>query len=211
MALSNLEVEAKFIIPDQATFEALRQLTHLGQFELKPRETKVVSDRYLDTADKRLFQAEWACRLRKVKDQQVITLKSLTPATNALHRRNEIETKVKANQVEPDQPDAWEEGQAQKLVIEIVGRVPLQTLFILHQTRYQFHVFWHGQPVIELSLDEVALRNPAIIDFRELEAELIEGGSEQNLTDLVGTLLARWPLQPQAKSKFERAWFNVAP
>lgn len=80
--------------------------------------------------------------------------------------------------------------------------------FILHQTRYQFHACWQGQAVIELSLDEVSLHNPAVVDFRELEAELLEAGSAQNLADLIEALLARWPLQAQSQSKFERAWFH---
>jgi inorganic triphosphatase YgiF len=208
MAQANIETEAKFIIPDQATFDALRQLTHLGQFELKLSGVKTVNDRYLDTADKRLFQAEWACRLRNVKGQYIITLKSLTPATSAFHRRDEIETTVKAAQAEPDQPGAWEAGQAQNLVIEIIGQTPLQTLFNLRQTRHQFHVCWQGQTVIELSLDEVSLHAPAEIDFRELEAELMGAGSEETLATFVEVLLAQWPLKPQPYSKFERAWFS---
>lgn len=208
MAFANVETEAKFIIPNQTTFDALLKLTQVGQFELTPTEVKTVSDHYLDTADKRLFQAGLACRLRNIKNRQVITLKSLTPATGALHQRDEIETSVKANQAEPDQPQAWEAGQAQSLVVEIIGQRLLQTLFSLHQTRHQFHVYRQGQAIIELSLDEVGLYHPGVIDFRELEAELLEAGNEEGLATFVATLLAQWPLEPQSYSKFERAWFS---
>lgn len=208
MAFANIETEAKFIIPDQATFDAMLKLTQVGQFELTPAGVKSVSDHYLDTADKRLFQAGLACRLRNIKNRHIITLKSLTPATGALHQRDEIETGVKANQAEPDQPQAWEAGQAQSLVIEIIGQRPLQTLFSLHQTRHQFQVCRQGQTIIELSLDEVALHHPGVIDFRELEAELLEAGNEDLLAAFIAALLAQWPLEPQLYSKFERAWFS---
>jgi CHAD domain-containing protein/uncharacterized protein YjbK/transposase-like protein len=209
MSLHKIETEAKFVVPDPSTFAALQKLSQLGDFELKPIGVKTVVDRYLDTADKRLYQAGVACRLRKVNQQQLVTLKSLTPAEGNLHRREEIETEVTVDPLQISQPRAWPEGRVKKLVLEIVGSAPLETLFILHQTRHQFHALRQGQPVLELSLDEVSLRDQTVVDYRELEAELIESGVEANLISFVEALRARWPLKVETQSKFERALLEI--
>ena len=203
--MDKLETEAKFVIPDLATFTALQQLTHLGDFELKPIGVKTVVDRYLDTANKRLYQAGWACRLRSVEGKQLINLKSLTPAQDNLHRRQELETKIETTQVRVDQPQAWPDSPAKELVVQSVGPALLQTLFTLHQTRHQFHGLKQGQPIIELSLDEVSLNDSSVVNYRELELELIEQGVEADLALLVEALQAQWPLKVETQSKFERA------
>jgi len=209
MAMDKLETEAKFVIPDLATFTALQQLTHLGDFELKPIGVKTVVDRYLDTANKRLYQAGWACRLRSVEGKQLITLKSLTPAQDNVHRRQELEIEVDATQLPVDQPQAWPDSPAKELVVQSVGPALLQTLFTLYQTRHQFHVLKQDQPVIELSLDEVSLNDSTAATYRELEMELIEQGVEADLTLLVEALQAQWPLKVETQSKFERALAEV--
>lgn len=205
MSFSRIETEAKFIIPNFSTFLALQKLTCLADFELKPLGTKVVVDRYLDTSDRRLYQAGWACRFRSSQSRHLLTLKSLTPAQGHTHHRQEIETEVESGQLPADQPQHWAESEVKKLVIELAGSAPLQTLFTLFQTRHQFHSLWQGQPVLEFSLDEVSWRDPTVVDYREAEAELIEPGVAAHLDLFVEALQACWPLQAEAQSKFERA------
>jgi CHAD domain-containing protein/adenylate cyclase class IV len=195
-----IETEAKFIIPDASVFAELKQITRLAAFELKPLGTKDLVDRYLDTDTRRIFQAGYACRIRKSWDKQLLTLKALTAAEGHLHRRQEIEAEVAG-----DQPQNWPESEARRLILEMTGTAALQTLFVIHQKRHQFHAFLEGQPVIEFSLDEVSLQNEATPDYFELEAELIEAGTEADLTAFVNALVANWSLQPENQSKFERA------
>jgi inorganic triphosphatase YgiF len=134
--LNNVETEAKFIIPDLVTFDALQQITHLDDFEITPIGVKNIVDRYLDTPDKHLLQAGFVCRIRDAKDQQILTLKSsLKATTGEIHRRQELEMEVKN-----DQPLAWAESEVKNLVLDIVGQTPLQNLFTLYQTRHKFHV-----------------------------------------------------------------------
>ena len=60
MSTQTIETEAKYIIPDQATFTALEQLTRLGNFEIKALGVKKIIDRYLDTNDNGLVDyIEW--------------------------------------------------------------------------------------------------------------------------------------------------------
>lgn len=207
--MEKVETEAKFVIPDGSTFAALQKLTRLGDFELKSIGVKAAVDRYLDTADKCLYQAGWACRLRNIADKQFITLKSLTPAQDNLHRRRELETEVEPPQAQGEQWQTWPDSPARELVGQIAGPAPLQILFTLYQTRHQFHVLKHDQPIIELSLDEVSLDDASWVNYRELEAELIEAGDEADLGLLVEALQARWPLQVEPWSKFERALAEV--
>lgn len=199
MSSAKLEVEAKFIIPEATTLAALQSTSRLGEFVLIPLQTQAVFDRYLDTADRRLLQAGFACRIRTVNDQKLLTLKSLTPAEDHIHRRQEIEMEI-----ETDQPQAWAEGEAGRLLLEIAGTSSLQTLFDLHQTRHQFRVCLAKQPVIELSLDEVSLREAETVDYFELEAELIGTGTEADLARFIEILKSKWALIAEIQSKFER-------
>ncbi|MBN1994270.1 MAG: CYTH domain-containing protein [Anaerolineae bacterium] len=205
MATKNIETEAKFIIPDWATFAALQQLNKLGDFSINPIGVKEVVDRYLDTADKRIYQAGFTCRIREAKGRQLLSLKSLARARGELHRRQEIEMEV-----DTDQPRCWAEGEAKSLVWGIIGDAPLQTLFTLYQVRHKFHVYCQQQLVIELSLDKVSLPQAAL-DYLGLEAELIEAGTEANLARFTKMLQARWPLAADAQSKFERALATLPP
>lgn len=204
MNIYKLETEAKFIIPDTSVFTALQEINRVGDFELKPIGSSAVVDRYLDTAARHMYQAGFACRIRAGKAKQVLTLKSLTPAEGNLHRRQEIEQEIAA-----DQPEAWTDGEAKKLVLNMVGTTPLETLFVIHQTRHQYHALLQGQPVIEFSLDQVSLNDAATIDYYGLEAELIGAGTETDLLEFIKALKAQWPLQPDGLSKFERALANL--
>ena len=199
-----IETEAKFIIPDPATFDALKSLNQLGDFTLTPAGVQHLTDRYLDTADKRLLQAGFACRLRRVDDQQILVLKSLTPATNEIHRRQEIEMAVTEAQ-----PQTWVENEAKTLVLGIIGQSPLQTLFTLYQTRHRSYAHFQGRQVIELSLDKVGLHRADQVDYLELEAELIKDGTEVDLTRFVEALQHWRPLKPDLSTKFERALARV--
>ena len=199
MLSQNIETEAKFIIPDPATFETLQQTSNLGDFELNPVGVKNIVDRYFDTAEMALFKAGFACRIRSTRGQQILNLKSLAPAEGQIHRRQEIEMDVNT-----EHPQRWAEGEAKALVLGIVGQAPLQTLFTLYQTRHKFHVYFQERLVIELSLDKVSLHQANTIDYLGLEAELIEDGTETDLTRFTETLQRHWPLEADAQSKFER-------
>lgn len=194
-----IETEAKYIIPNASIFAELQKLTSVGDFKLKSVGTRTFTDLYLDTAQQQILQAGYACRIRKGQDRQLLTLKALSPAEGSMHRRREIETEIQS-----DTPSNWQDSEAKRLVLEIAGQDSLQTLFVIFQTRHQFHALSDNQPVIEFSLDEVSLQDRDSVDYFELEAELIEAGTEANLSAFIDALQANWSLQPESKSKFER-------
>ena len=197
----NIEIEAKFIIPDINTFDTLTQLTRLDDFEIKGIGVKTMVDRYLDTPTTQLLQTGYACRIRRSSDKQILAIKSLVATEGEVHRRLEIEMEVN-----DDQPQTWAEGEAQNLVLDIVEQTPLETLFTLYQTRHKYHVFSQAQRIIELSLDQVSYDRPAVIDYLGLEAELIDNGTDADLARFTQALQSRWSLSADPKSKFERAF-----
>lgn len=199
-----VETEAKFIVPDRQTFATLQEVSELGDFLLKPTGSQVVCDRYLDTADRHLFKAGYACRIRNINSKQILTLKALSPPEANIHRRQEIETEI-----ESDQPVAWADGEAKRLVLAIAGTAPLKILFNLYQTRHKFQALYQERMVLEFSLDEVSLGDSGTVDYFELEAELIETGTEVDLLRFTELLRRSWPLVPGTQSKFERALKNA--
>lgn len=202
---ANFEIEVKFAIPNKEIFDTLKKSTRLGDFVLAPVGTKITTDRYWDTPNKDVMQAGFACRIRTVNQKHVLTLKSLTPPEGAVHRRQEIETPVSSNLFQ-DLP----EGKPKDLVLSLAGLEALEVLFTIHQTRHVFHLLSNSVPIFEVSFDEVTLGEATGTDFFELEAELLAAGDEADLTQLTAILQTQWLLQPETRSKFERAMAQIS-
>jgi inorganic triphosphatase YgiF len=147
-----------------------------------------------------MLQAGYACRIRELKGKQILAIKSLVATEGEVHRRLEIEMEV-----DDDQPHTWGDGEAKRLVLGIVRKNTLDTLFTLYQTRHKYHVFSKEKRVFELSLDKVSYYQPTAIDYIGLEAELIELGTDADLARFTQALQNKWSLTADPKSKFERA------
>ena len=103
-------------------------------------------------------------------------------------------------------PVDWPDSPVRDLVLQLIGREPLLTLFELQQTRVNRLLKQDEKPVAELRLDRVSL----MTDDREqvymaLEVELLPQTLKETLTAIVGCLLDSWHLKPEPLSKFERA------
>jgi CHAD domain-containing protein len=197
------ETELKFNVTTPETFNELKNLTELDGFVIERIGLKVIVDRYMDTTDRHLFDAGFACRLRTPQHeegQMIATLKSLTPARAGLHRRQEIEEPVPG-----DEPATWPDTGIKRVLSDIIQDAPLQGLFTIYQTRLKYHVLADQAPLMELSLDRVGGK-PDQTDYLELELELLEAGTEAMLYEFAGALQARWPLHAEQRSKFERAY-----
>jgi inorganic triphosphatase YgiF len=73
-----LEVEGKFSIPDERTFQRLPKATSLVGFSLEEPRLAELCDRYLDTADGAFRARGYACRIRRQDSQTLATL-TLSP------------------------------------------------------------------------------------------------------------------------------------
>jgi CHAD domain-containing protein len=198
-----MEIEAKFVIPTRAVYRRLRKADTLAGYRLSPAEIKHVRDAYLDTAQRAIEKAGYACRKRVQDNAILITLKQLLPASGALHRREEIEMALANDQ----QPSQWPAGPVRDRVLQWIGQDPLVKRFELSQSRHvrlmSSPQAWH---VAELSLDEVRLssRNHAQVQY-VCEVELLPQGNEQDLAEIQHCLQQEWGLLPEPQSKYERA------
>jgi len=197
-----MEVEAKFVLPDAETFRRLQAVDRLAGFALSAAQVKEVRDTYLDTSERAILAAGYACRQREQDEDLLITLKGLGGAEGAVHRREELEILLPA-----DAPPAdWPPSPVRDQVIRLIGDASLIPLFHLQQTRIIRLVGEGERPVAELSLDDVLLiaggREWA---FLELEVELAPGAGEDDLAAVATCLEDEWGLEPMRLSKFERA------
>ena len=111
-----LEIELKYAATP-AALAVLADAERLGPALLGPTVVNDESDRYLDTPDRRLSAAGWACRLRTRRVDGIartfVSLKGpAEPAVAEMHRRPEIEAEA------PDDldPARWPPSPARELV-----------------------------------------------------------------------------------------------
>jgi inorganic triphosphatase YgiF len=207
-----MEIEAKFIVPDQATFDRLLQVEALSGSALSLARLKRLHDRYLDTASGGFLRGGFACRVR-MDDQggRLITLKSLTPAPGLLHERQELEVSLPAC-VGLD-PTTWPACDATALASQLSQGQPLTPLFELRQERYQRLGTPVGAPTpaVELSIDRVRFDAAAQDDLMGVEVELLSDSDRTALEAIVEELQQGWGLIPEPISKFERGLAQVRP
>jgi len=202
-----MEIEAKFVVPDEATLQRLLDMRELGGLRLEPGPTKQVSDSYRDTADQAIQRGGYACRVRREGDKKIATLKGLGVAEGAVHQRVEHEVMLDAGEAPAD----WPASGARELALALTQSEPLIELFSLSQQRHTRTV--HAavstsegdRLVAELSLDVVEMHTGDEVKATfELEAELASDGTTDDLALMVADLRDRWQLQPQPRSKFEQ-------
>jgi CHAD domain-containing protein/transposase-like protein len=197
-----MEIEAKFVLPDPETMHRLETAESLAGFPLLPGRVEEIHDSYLDTADRRIMAAGYACRKREQSGGILVTLKQLRAAEGAVHRREELQVSLASDLP----PERWPDSTVRDRLLDITAREPLQLLFELSQTRVIRPVGRGDQLVAELSLDTVRLHSGVkSLPYLELEVELLPGGTEDDLAQIVASLREEWQVQPEPRSKFERA------
>jgi len=206
-----LEVEAKFSIPDEQTFQRLLEATSLAGYTLEEPTLLDLHDQYLDTSEGTILAGGYACRIRQHDGLTLATLKGLGTASGAIHHRIEHEVELP----QPLPPHLWPPSVARDSALRLCGHEPLVSLFEVNQTRHRRHLCDGDSVVAELNLDRVRLCREAktAATFLELEAELLPGYSEEVLDQLAEELQTKWGLLPQSRSKFERglALFGSGP
>jgi CHAD domain-containing protein len=209
-----MEIEAKFAVPDVAAFQRLRAAEHLAGFVLSDAQVKHVHDTYLDTAGRQFMAAGYAFRRRERAGELLVTLKGLRSSQDAIHRREELEARL----LEDSPPTQWPAGPLRDRVSELIGEEALVPLFDLRQTRSVRQVrtlstdsgnglvSQDERLVAEWSLDEVHVAaGHKAQSYFELEVELAPAGIEEDLEAIVTCLRDEWGLEPELRSKFERA------
>jgi inorganic triphosphatase YgiF len=197
-----MEIEAKFAVPDEATWLKLQTVGQIAGYALSPGKTKQVHDTFMDTPDRSILAARHVCRKREVDGQIVMTLKSGQTVEGAVHRREELEVTL----VREQPIGQWPPSEIRDRLLSIIGDVALVPLFDQHQTRI---VRWASRPdrvVAEMSVDKVELSiNGKQQSYFEVEFELKEAGTEDDLAVIAACLQNEWNLKPEQRSKFARA------
>jgi inorganic triphosphatase YgiF len=201
------EIEAKFNITNPGSYWRLQIVDHLADFTLSTHGVKQVYDIYLDTPGWRLLAAGYSLRKREQPEGILMTLKSLSRADGAIHRREEWKIELAAYQP----PARWPDSPLRDRVLQLIGREHLIPLFELEQTRILRLLSQDGQPVAELSLDSISVMAAAKQQlYLELEVGLALPALEEKLRLVAACLQDEWQLKPEPQSKFERALALVA-
>ena len=197
-----MEIEAKFAVPDEATWVKLQTVKKIAGYALSPGKTKQVHDTFMDTPDRAILASGHVCRRREVDGQILMTLKSGQTVEGAVHRREELEVTL-----ERELPiGQWPPSEIRDRLLGIVGDVVLVPLFDQRQTRIIRWVSHADRVVAEMSVDKVELSiNGREQGYFEVEFELKVAGTEDDLAAIAASLQNEWKLQPEPRSKFARA------
>ena len=197
-----MEIEAKFAVPDEATYQKLQTVEQIAGYALSPGEMKQMHDTFMDTPDRAILASGHVCRRRTVGGQIVMTVKSGQTVDGAVHRREELEITL-----ERDLPiRQWPPGEIRDRLLSIVGDVPLTPLFDQHQTRVIRWASQAGRVVAEMSVDRVELSiSGKELRYFEVEFELKGAGADDDLAAIAACLQNDWRLKPEPRSKFARA------
>ena len=197
-----MEVELKFTVTDPATVTRLSQATDLAGYDVDAGERRRDRDTFLETPDRRFLAAGYYLRRRETGGGVRITLKQLAHGTGGVMRREELEALVAA-----DAPlGEWPEGELRERVRAIAGEQALEPFLFLEQERLARIVSDGRREVAELSVDDVIVAVEGRAKrWSEVELELRDAGTEEDLEKLSAALRGEPGMEPEPRAKFVRA------
>jgi inorganic triphosphatase YgiF len=197
-----MEIEAKYRVDDQRTFEDLLSLAALGPFQLTPApHPEDQRNTYFDTADGRLRAARYGLRVRDLEDRRIATLKGDARVEDGVYERDEWEVAIG----DDDRPESWPPSEARDRTLALLAGVPLIQILTIRTLRRHIYASRVGIDIAEISLDEGMISAGGREErFRELEIELIGAATRADLDALVRLLRERYALAPEERSKLAR-------
>ena len=210
-----IEVEAKFRAETGDPLDELAARATIGRALLGPARTVDEVDRYLDTDDRRLEAAGWACRLRSRDGAVRISLKGPPSGSDGgwHHRRPEVEGPA------TDLIDmaAWPPSAAAELLAELSAGRPLAERLRLEQRRTERAVSLADGAVLgTMTLDRVRMSakgatDPGELFIVELELDPAAPRAEDELPRLGAALAAVPGLVADPRTKLEHALERLDP
>jgi inorganic triphosphatase YgiF len=204
-----VEVELKFRAAGDDVLRRLAGIPVLGTATLGPPRTVDELDRYLDTDDRRMAAAGWACRLRTRHGSTKVSLKG-PPQPSAegegpLHRRLELEAPASDDL----DPSRWPASEARGLVDRLRGERSLVERLRLRQRRTEREVSLDRASLGVLSLDRVEVERDGAhlgtLHAVELEVNPGEEAGGEQLARLAEALHAIDGVEPDGRTKLEHA------
>ncbi len=197
-----MEVEARFAVPDLTTYEQLLALDRLDQFVFRNPETHQIDDVYLDTEDRRIAQADWACCVCHQGDQHQVIVRKRGVPDPPLHRYERFQADL-SGQVPLQQ---WPSGPVRDQVVALVGDAELRPVLALHRTQTSRDVYCGGRRVARLKQDVVSqVVDGETQEFLDLVIALADGDTEDEFASLVASVQNKIDVWPQPVSRYQRS------
>lgn len=195
-----MEIEAKYTASEAQLADLLKDRV-LGEYRLEDLEEQFLTDYYVDTAERDIWKAGYACRMREKNGQWILTVKGLGGVEGSIHQREEYEVEIQQD----TPPELWPDSPARDLVTSLVRSSPLVELCTIRQHRTTRAVYQDQRRVGEMSLDVVDMGSADQLQrVYEVEVELEQDGTLEDLRVLDKSLRS-YGLRPEPLSKFERA------
>ncbi len=198
-----MEFELKYGIDSIETFKSLWDDVDLKAVEVEDtRKELSMITYYLDTEDYRLMDKKIAIRIRDDGTKIIATLKTLVKAEGHIHKREEIEKTLLEFPKKFD-VDLFDYEKLDLNLEEIVGNRSLGVILETEIRRSLFLVKFRAC-IVEVALDQGVVRaNEKESAINEMELELVSG-PENDLLSLGESIVGKYKLKPEPKSKFER-------
>lgn len=203
-----IELEAKLLVPDEATFRTLADIDRIGRLGVCSRSSRLQQDTYVDTRELHLYRAGYACRLRHVGHRAFVTVKGRGGAQGALHEREEIELEI-------DNPSIGCVLRLDEAPGPLVRRLSVGEkvvrLFTVVTRRRLWDVLDGRRMCFEMALDRACFfAGAGEMEMLELELES-QDGDRALLEKSAGELRRRYGLTASGLSKFERGlrWAGI--
>jgi inorganic triphosphatase YgiF len=195
----NEEIEWKLQVDDEGFWPQIESFISALP-NIIERQNIVMAAHYFDTKERQLNENKIAYRIRKENEVLVATIKAGGSSTGGLHKRMEANVPVKSSLPDLSVFSAVEEV---KPVLDFLQMVPLYEIVVTDFVR-EAVLLTYKKSKIEIAMDKGWIRaNGKSEKIAEVELEL-KAGREEDLALLGTELCNRFPLKPEAKSKYYR-------
>jgi CHAD domain-containing protein len=199
-----MEIESKFLVPEETDFNALESLSRLASYTISEARIQLNEDTFLDTENKDIMAAGYYLRVRKTAGEKGkwVTIKSLGGFKAGTHRREEYVSFLPEGLSIHECSDL----RIRNMIFEFASGLPLLPLINLKQKRIIRQLRLEEKPIADLYLDRVNLKSESRKKtYNEFEVELKSGGTVEDLEAIRAFLLGNYSLTENPFSKFERA------
>ena len=200
-----MEIESKFLVPEETDFKALENLSRLASYTISEAQIQIIEDTFLDTENKDIMAAGYYLRVRKAAGEKGkwVTIKSLGGFEDGTHRREEYVSFLPEGLSVLECPAL----RIRDMIFEFTSGLDLSPLITLKQKRIIRKLNLEEKQVAELYLDRVNLKSESRKKlYNEFEVELKSGGTVDDLETIRDFLLSHYSLVESPFSKFERAY-----
>lgn len=199
----HLEVEWQFSAEAVEPVERWLAAANIPGYTVVPTKKKVLTDRYLDTADWRLHRAGFTCRVREKSDGAELTLKSMAEAKDAMRSRREVNEAIPTATLEAA---AAAQGACATIIRHACGLRPLRELFTVQTNRTTFDLLDESGGVGEIAVDSTSVPTSqgGSVSFSRVEVE-VPANCVERARRFVAVLIVAANLDPVGTSKFGAA------